>query len=319
MANVLSELFQDIADSIRSKTGGTDKIAPADFPASIEAIEGGGGGSMATGVYWKHMASPKKPQNKGVYFSFNGKTYFVSRVASSTSSADTQKREVYLVENGTYTLVTEGVAFSSDPDMYRMAIVEYNGKIHMLGGGDSTTVHKMWDGESFINAAYMPYGVNSKCAAVWNGELYIFSFYGGCYLFKWVEATDTYETICQITTNAPNKYSTGNLFVKDGNLYLAAQKNLYIYENGNFTLLRTADITIGDRICRVDGDYIWAVSSSDRLYKYHIDTNNYIDCGSLPSGTYYYWYLDIVDGRLRLHVEWSSNVCGANMEMYEVE
>lgn len=43
MANVLGELFQDIADAIREKTGSTDTMAPADFPAEIGAIETGGG------------------------------------------------------------------------------------------------------------------------------------------------------------------------------------------------------------------------------------------------------------------------------------
>ncbi len=39
MANVLSTLFQDIANAIRGKTGGNERMAPADFPAAIEAIE----------------------------------------------------------------------------------------------------------------------------------------------------------------------------------------------------------------------------------------------------------------------------------------
>lgn len=34
-----------IADSIRAKTGTTDKIAPTDMPTAIEGIQGGGGGS----------------------------------------------------------------------------------------------------------------------------------------------------------------------------------------------------------------------------------------------------------------------------------
>lgn len=37
--NVLGSLFQDIADAIRSKTGGTDKMAPNDFPDEIASIE----------------------------------------------------------------------------------------------------------------------------------------------------------------------------------------------------------------------------------------------------------------------------------------
>lgn len=42
--NSLSELFTDIADSIRAKTGGTDPIVADDFPEAIEGISSGGGG-----------------------------------------------------------------------------------------------------------------------------------------------------------------------------------------------------------------------------------------------------------------------------------
>ena len=45
MANVLGELFQDIADAIRSKTGSTDTLKPNEFPAAIEGITTGGGTS----------------------------------------------------------------------------------------------------------------------------------------------------------------------------------------------------------------------------------------------------------------------------------
>ena len=42
MANVLSTLFQDIVNAIRSKNGDTDKMKPIDFPEAIFSIEGGG-------------------------------------------------------------------------------------------------------------------------------------------------------------------------------------------------------------------------------------------------------------------------------------
>jgi hypothetical protein len=41
MANVLGELFQDIADAIRGKTGETGKIKPINFPSAIQGIEAG--------------------------------------------------------------------------------------------------------------------------------------------------------------------------------------------------------------------------------------------------------------------------------------
>ncbi len=43
MANELRETFQDIADAIRGKTGGTDKMAPSDMAAQIGSITAGGG------------------------------------------------------------------------------------------------------------------------------------------------------------------------------------------------------------------------------------------------------------------------------------
>jgi hypothetical protein len=45
MANVLSNLFTDIADSIRSKTGSTEKLSPSEFASQIDSISVGGGGA----------------------------------------------------------------------------------------------------------------------------------------------------------------------------------------------------------------------------------------------------------------------------------
>lgn len=49
MANVISELFKDIADSIRYKTGGTGTMKPAEFPAEIMSIVTGGGSGGSGG------------------------------------------------------------------------------------------------------------------------------------------------------------------------------------------------------------------------------------------------------------------------------
>lgn len=45
MTNALANLFTDIADSIRSKTGSTEKLSPSDFPSQIDSISVGGGGA----------------------------------------------------------------------------------------------------------------------------------------------------------------------------------------------------------------------------------------------------------------------------------
>ena len=45
MANALGELFSNIANAIRDKTGSTETMKPIDFPIKIAEIEGGGGSS----------------------------------------------------------------------------------------------------------------------------------------------------------------------------------------------------------------------------------------------------------------------------------
>ena len=44
MSNVLGNLFGEIANAIRAKTGGTGTMKPAEFPAEIANISVGGGG-----------------------------------------------------------------------------------------------------------------------------------------------------------------------------------------------------------------------------------------------------------------------------------
>ena len=46
MSNVLGELFGDIANAIREKTGDTATMKPAEFPSKISGIEVGGGGGL---------------------------------------------------------------------------------------------------------------------------------------------------------------------------------------------------------------------------------------------------------------------------------
>ena len=45
MSNVLGNLFGEIANAIREKTGGTGTMKPAEFPAEIASIVTGGGGN----------------------------------------------------------------------------------------------------------------------------------------------------------------------------------------------------------------------------------------------------------------------------------
>lgn len=53
----LADLFDDIADAIRSKTGGSAPIVADDFPDAIDAISGGGGVGGGSVVVWDELDS----------------------------------------------------------------------------------------------------------------------------------------------------------------------------------------------------------------------------------------------------------------------
>lgn len=57
MANALANLFTDIADSIRSKTGSTEKLSPSEFPSQIDSIQGGGGAEGCVTVTFMNGAN----------------------------------------------------------------------------------------------------------------------------------------------------------------------------------------------------------------------------------------------------------------------
>lgn len=108
--NVLGILFQDIADAIRAKTGGTDTMKPVEFPTQIAAIPTGGGGSSADVRYVTFIGA-------------DGATLIVKPVAVGDDCVDvaakglisTPTKESTVAEVYTYSgwSLTEGGAASS--------------------------------------------------------------------------------------------------------------------------------------------------------------------------------------------------------------
>lgn len=118
-----------IADSIRAKTGTTDKIAPTDMPTAIEGIQGGGGGSaddrvkyvtfMNNGVelitypvivgdtckdpYASNLiAVPTKDSDVGYDYTFNGWSLTDGGSANSNAlKSVTEDRTVYAAYSST--------------------------------------------------------------------------------------------------------------------------------------------------------------------------------------------------------------------------
>ena len=79
MANALKTLFTDIADAIREKSGNTDTIVPANFPAEILAISGGG----------------DQPQLNKVSIAKNGDTLTITNPSSNGGYVSTFKAKFH--------------------------------------------------------------------------------------------------------------------------------------------------------------------------------------------------------------------------------
>ena len=59
--------LEDIADAIRSKTGGSSLIAPEDMPTEIASIETGGGIEIENGIVFTELNSSGRPTKADIY------------------------------------------------------------------------------------------------------------------------------------------------------------------------------------------------------------------------------------------------------------
>lgn len=83
MSNVLGNLFGEIADAIREKTGGTGTMKPAEFPAEIASIVTGGSDAVI---------EPLEITENGVYTAEDVDGYSPVIVSvQSTGGSDTEK------------------------------------------------------------------------------------------------------------------------------------------------------------------------------------------------------------------------------------
>ena len=167
--SALSDLFQNIANAIREKTGETGRMKPLDFPSKISTIQGGGGtGGLEAGFYWKNFLVPPL-RKRQVLFTFKGDLYFYgSTVAPSSSSKTTYP--IYKYVNGEWVFVIQSAFNSEYPPTYAHPI-EHNGKVHFMGA--DRKVHYVWDGAETFTELNVPPGYGyAKCCVSFNGNLY---------------------------------------------------------------------------------------------------------------------------------------------------
>lgn len=307
MANVLGELFQNIANAIREKTGDTESMSPSEFPTKIGEIEVGGGsagGALPAGIYAQQITKLPVSYVSG-HFVFGNELYLYFKAKTSNDAS------IYKFSGSTYTLV---VSFTCSCSSSYMSFVEFNGKMHLLGGDN--TLHGTFDGTTFTNMNSLPNSTTNENAFIFENELYIRTRTYG--LYKWIESSDTWEQVA--LDSCPTGYTY--VFMHDGTPYTLQNSNVYKYDihNGTCSVIKTLDASYSYSGMCLLGDYFYFVTGSSgkhKLYKYDIINQEVHELpGYLPfvgSSFHLYVYND------KIHIASGVDTAGANMVIYEVE
>lgn len=312
MANVLAELFGDIADAIRTKTGGTDKMSPAAFPEKISAIEAGGGSSLPAGIYWQQDDVKMPNAYRKMLFMFDGALYAWTLTAIGTTASSTIN--VYKYVNGSWT--QKVTAYDLGRYGYTpKGVVEFNGKAHVIG--DSAKNHFTYDDTNGVIAKNnLPNNATSNSTFVQDGKLKYYSYSDGN-VYVWDEDTDSWT----VEALVGSKYAEYRFYMVGESVYAENQKKMYRYENGALVNVGTSlfyidkGCVVGKRIYYLEGKTAGGV-----LYAYDTDTGENFVVGNTPGIASWHFIINTFD-QIRLYGSDYDNQSSArySLVMYEVK
>lgn len=306
MANVLVELFGDIADAIRTKTGGTDKMSPAAFPEKISAIEAGGGGSLPAGIYWR-VDSLKVPNAyRQKWFMYNGVLHAWTLTATGLTGSNTVN--VYKYVDGAWKS-TVTAATLNRYGFVSVSFVEFGGKVHVIGA--EAKEHYTYDEiNGVVRKNDIPNGVSVGAVFVQDGKLKSHSANDGK-VYVWDESADTWATEAKIADAYIYYYfyTVDNVTYACGGKWNACKVN--VYENGALTekcalpnsVYMKGGCVIGARIYSVYDGYS---TTCGTLYAYDTETNTLAELGNAPDHDAAYYSVLNTFEQLRL--------CGFNCD-----
>lgn len=305
----LTEKLSAIGSAIREKTGKTEMLTLDAMPGEIRSIEGGGGGSLPAGVYWKPKNIAMKNGNKKSLVPYHGNLY----IFGSKSATDTYLEGVYKYNGSGWDTILSGQNISY-PIPGSIRYVEYHGKLHMIGMEDYK-LHYTFDGTSIATMNEFPNGASYWALFVQNDKLKFYSVKDGK-VYVWNEAADTWSE----EANTGKQYSYLSFFTINGAVYAVDSSKVYTY-NGS-TLTQVATWNAQPSICCSHGDCIYSMKSQSyrpfALVEFNTKTNTVRDVGDLPYSSSYSGYsLFSYEGNLCHYSNYSGSYAGLNA-LYEV-
>lgn len=261
MANALANLFTDIADSIRSKTGSTEKLSPSDFPSQIDNISVGGGGAEGCAMV-TFMNGNTELLTRPVYIGDDCPDPLTQgRIETPTKESTAQYNYTYKGWSEALTNITEDkviyATFTETVRKYTVTFYDTDGTTvlytqQVAYGGSSTYTYKK-DNHIFLGWTPEPTNITAdlECVGAWQ-ESYSF-------------ADASWEYIAQMSESgqASQVFAIGDERTESDRTYVIADFNYDILADDNS---KTAGITIITKeVDRTSGVYSKSMYGSNWL------------------------------------------------------
>ena len=256
---------------------GVDGYSPV--TVNIAGGDSSGGGTIPAGLYLSRLnIGVHKSNYYQQWFYYQGYYWFVG--LESTGPGNQYYFWKYI--DGVWTNILGPVTISiGSPTTCR--IVEYQGKMHFLGG--TTKLHYVFDGTTVTTLNQTTSDVYSKGVVVCNDELYYLADGSPYGIYKWDPTSDSWSTVLGFSG-----YSSRMLMSANGKLYYTEYQDLYLVENGAATKIATLsnNFYIGANVGPWSvGDCIYFISTDHwkevcKLSKYDTEKNTETVVGFMP-------------------------------------
>lgn len=250
-----------------------------------------GSSSLEAGVYYNREL-PQPPNNYyQQWFKFGGELYLITLTCSGLGN----NCEIYKYTDGSWVkTVSAFTSYLSTPGNYCM--IEYNGKMHMIGA--DSVYHLVFDGTTCTMLNNLPQKAYQVCAFIQNGEYKYYSYKTGS-IYVWDEESDSWSEEANVASSNTYYYA----FTHGDDVFFWYQKNLYKYEDGAITAFATMEgyPMFTNEGC-IFGDYFYYITSktnSGKMRKYNLLTKEDTLLGYQPSYAVKSSML-ILDGKLKM-------------------
>lgn len=270
---IKGETLTQIADAIRAKTGGTEKISPGDMPAEIEGISGAQGNITINGVVEQYKVNARATVNAGDFVEFvnefgggqftKSAISYISAVQLDNSRVLAAYRDpgnsgyvmavVLVISETGVTVGTPTLVSTTMLDTYKIATLRLSENKVMAVFGDASVyaVILVIDGATIEVGKYITVAGNNGyfVATTLNDSKVLVAYYGGYssnYYYSQISLLSVDGTTITKSTTATYDTRKGSSASPEALVALDSERAVLVYAHstGTYSYLFARPITI---------------------------------------------------------------------------